>query len=221
MRSISGWQAVTLIGGAACLASLPSLVAGQTGLPGKPPIGASGVAVTAEIGMYFPVGALVLDSTVLMRGVGSLKVGARVTVPMNNRLALETGLGWSPGLIAQRDWKQTRDLQAGVVLASLRARLRLTTESEDGIELFVAPGFGLVHRYGAAWSGMTGTTDAALVLGGGLRFAQSRSRLSFSATIEDYLTRVQFTGPGGYRFSSRQHNEIVFALGANIALTGN
>src|SRR5688572_24726074 len=90
---------------------------------------------TGDLGMYLPLGSMVQDSMVRLRGVGTIKFGTRLTVPMRRGLAVEGSLAWSPSLTAQSDWKETKDLPGGVFLASVRARVRLYQDATGGTEV--------------------------------------------------------------------------------------
>jgi hypothetical protein len=119
-------------------------------------------------------------------------------------------------MVAQSDWKQTVDLDGGVWLASLRSGLRLTPDRSKDVEVFFSPGLGLVNRYGTAWTGLRGRTDLAFVIGGNARFHEPNSRWSFTANLEDYVTRTGFTDPDGNSYGGRLLNELVFAVGATF-----
>jgi hypothetical protein len=171
---------------------------------------------TGDLGMYLPLGSMVQDSMVRLRGVGTIKFGTRLTVPMRRGLAVEGSLAWSPSLTAQSDWKETKDLPGGVFLASVRARVRLYQDATGGTEVFFAPGFGMVHRYGEAFQDMTGKTDGALVLGTAVRYHVPGTRGAFLLSLEDFITRTGFTDSTGLRYGGRLHNELAFAVGAAI-----
>jgi hypothetical protein len=196
----------------------PAGVNGQQGrdLMTDRPAEKRNIVLTGDLGMYLPLGSLVQDSTVRLRGVGTIKFGTRLTVPVRSGFALESSLGWSPSLVAQSDWKETVDLEGGVWLASVRGRMRMYRDATGGTEVFFAPGVGLVHRYGRAWDQMTGKTDAALVLGTSVRYEIPGTRGAFLLSLEDFITRTGFTDQSGLRYGGRLHNEIVFAVGAAI-----
>lgn len=218
MRHSIPLRAVKLVSVGVGLLFLPSVVRAQQAddLRAKLEAGRPAIAVTADLGMYVPAGSLVLDSTVRMRGVPTIVLGARASLPLHDRLALQATLGWSPSLVAQSDWKQTVDLEGGIWLASLRSRVRLNRESRGAVETFLAPGFGLVHRYGSAWTGWSGGTDLAVVLGAGARFREPGSRWSFALTLDDYLSRTGFTDSAGTRYGGRLHNDVLFAVGVTV-----
>jgi hypothetical protein len=190
----------------------------QPGIDTPRKFGWRGLSVAAELGMYMPVGSMVLDSTVRLRGVGAILLDARITAPLHDRFALQASLGWTPTLVAQSDWKQTVDLGGGVWLASLRSALRVTPKRVREVEAFFTPGLGLVNRYGAAWSGLEGATDLALVLGSNVRFHEPDSRWAFTANIEDFITRTGFVDPSGQWYGGRLLNEFVLAFGATFDL---
>jgi hypothetical protein len=189
------------------------------------------VSVAPYLGTYVPVGLLVADSTVEMLQLMTLMVGTRVAVPVSPRLAVEVAAGWTPtpSWVAQSDWQQTVDIDGKVALASARGRYRFDpTPAEGDWRLSVVSGVGVVHRYGRAWEGIRGTTDATLLLGGGLDFGASTarntdkrtivSRVSYGLDFESLVSRAQFTNYIGQRTAARLHVDLIASLSLRLSL---
>ena len=82
----------------------------------------------------------------------------------------------------------------------------------------IASGLGLVHRYGDAWTGMRGTTDAAVVFGGGLKYVDSDSGISFTVDVESFLTHTGYTDIAGQSYGNRVQKDFLVSLGTSINL---
>jgi hypothetical protein len=65
---------------------------------------------------------------------------------------------------------------------------------------------------------MRGTTDAALVFGGGLRYVESDSGISFTVDVESFLTRTGYTDNAGRSYGGRLQKDFVISLGTSINL---
>jgi hypothetical protein len=188
------------------------------------------VSVTPFIGMYNPVGQLVADSTIEMLQLMTLMAGTRVFLPLTRHVGLEAAAGWTPApsLVAQSDWQRTEDVPGKVVTASLRGRYHFNpTPAVGDWRLSVVSGFGFVHRYGEAWEGITGTTDATLLVGGGLLFGASTtraakssliSRLSYGFDIEAHGSRAAFRNYMDQRSAARLHVDVITSFGLNLSL---
>jgi hypothetical protein len=202
---------------------LPALANAQQAGPdeiGRPPSHPSLFQVTPFLGMYVPVGSLVADSMVRLRPVGSLLVGGRLSLQAAPAFAVEASFGWSPNLVAQSDWRQTVDLEGGLWLASLRGRLRVNDGGRSDIIVLLSPGAGIVHRYGSAWRGMQGTTDAALVLGAGLRFHEPNSPFTFVFDLENFLSRTGYHDGFGAHYGGHVHHDFFWSLGVTLDVFG-
>lgn len=71
--------------------------------------------------------------------------------------------------------------------------MRVHNSVASGTAASIVSGFGAVHRYGDAWTGMSGTTDRALVLGAGLQHRDAATRIRFTIDVEDYVTHAGYT----------------------------
>jgi hypothetical protein len=161
----------------------------------------------------------------------TLVVGTRVAVRMSPRLAMELAAGWTPApsWVAESDWQRTVDIDGKVALVSARARYRFDpTPAEGEWRLSIVSGMGVVHRYGQAWEGIRGTTDATLLLGGGLDFGASTrkntdrptliSRLSYGLEFESLISRAQFTNYTGQRTAARLHVDLIASFTLSVSL---
>jgi hypothetical protein len=202
---------------AACLAAAAPAVARaqDTTEPVRSPVTHT-VFVTPFLGMYVPLGSLVADSMVRLRPVGAPVIGSRLTFQPWSMFGIEASLGWSPNLIAQSDFKRTIDIEGGLWLASLRTRANFASGPHDELVLVLSPGVGLLHRYGGAWNGMSGTTDAALLLAGGIRFHDKDLPITFVLDLEDFVTRTGFVDLAGVRYGGIVHHDFVWSLGVSL-----
>jgi hypothetical protein len=167
--------------------------------------------------MYIPVGSLVVHETVRLRPVAAVALGSRIAFPLSPRVALEGTVTWSPNLVAQSDYQETIDLEGGVLFSSARARAQLTRRSSQSeVIATLSSGVGIVHRYGDAWTGMRGMTDAALVFGGGLRYVEAGSGLSFTIDVDNYVTRTDYTDNAGQHYGGRVQHDVLVSFGISI-----
>ena len=140
-------------------------------------------------------------------------------LPVSQRFAVEGALTWSPNLVAQSDWQETIDLEGGVWFSSVRTRLRVGGASpQSDVTASFTSGVGVVHRYGDAWAGMRGTTDAALVFGGGLKYVDSDSGISFTVDVESFLTRTGYTDTAGRPYGGLIQKDFVISFGTSFNL---
>jgi hypothetical protein len=186
---------------------------------GRPSSHSPGLQVTPYLGMYVPFGSLVADSTLRLRPVGAAVLGTRIAFQRSDAFALEASFAWSPNLIAQSDWKRTTDLTGGLWLTSLRGRIPVTPNDND-LALSITSGLGLIHRYGGAWRGMKGTTDASAVLGSQVRYRMHGTPVTFVFDMESFITRTGYVDVAGTRYGGHLHNDLVWSIGATIDVLG-
>lgn len=195
------------------LLALPTIAGAQ--ITGRVPAR----SVTPHVGMYIPVGSLVASDALRLRPVASIALGSRVAIPLSPSWALEGGLTWSPNLVAQSDWRETIDLEGGVLFSSARARVRLNrVTSRSQVVASFSSGVGIVHRYGDAWASMSGMTDAALVFAAGLRYVEIGSRLSFTVDVENFITHTGYTDSMGEHLGGNLQNDVLVSFGVAIDL---
>jgi hypothetical protein len=132
-------------------------------------------------------------------------------------LGLEATMAWSPSMVAVRDWQQTVDREAGVLLGSLR--LRFAASPKPQYLIVVAPGIGFVDRSGPAWQRIEGTRNAAFVLGAGVEFAGS-SALSYGLEMQSYVSRGGYRDAIGTEFDSRLRNDLLLTFSLRYAALG-
>jgi hypothetical protein len=209
-----------ILAGSIAVMSLPITAAAQAARTQRRTLErARALQVTPYLGMVQSLGSLVADSMVRLRPVGAPVLGTRIALQPAAVWGLEASLGWSPNLIAQSDWKRTVDLTGGVWLASLRNRFQIDVGSDKhATVLSFSPGFGLVHRYGSAWKGMNGTTDAALVLAAGLRYREAELPIAFVVDLESFLTRTGYRDAAGTTYGGHVHSDMVLSLGVTFDL---
>ena len=201
--------------------TLASLIVAVLAVPGS----AQGqkIEITPHLGMHMPVGLLLEgrdetdNSFVRRRQLGAITVGARFTWQATNRFHLESNTTYSPSLVAVTDRNQTVDLRGRVFMGHLKGLYRLA-QIPSGWSFWGGTGLGVVSRHGAGWSGMSGTTDAAVVFAGKARLARLNSNKSFVLAIEDYVTRAAFENTNATA-SPRIHHDVVYSFGMSIPLT--
>lgn len=183
------------------------------------------VEITPHAGMYTPVGVLVKgvaasdNSFFRRKQLGAVMVGARMTMRAGHTFGLESSLAYSPSQVAVTDRERTVDIGSPVTLASIRPVVRVNGKIARGEWSFhLAPGVGLVHRSGSAWTGTSGTTDGAFVLAGGWRLGRANSAKAFRFDIEDYITRAAFRDATVHS-EPRIHHDIVWSFGLSIPVT--
>jgi hypothetical protein len=209
------WMTVALLA-AAALVPCRLAYAQRAGADTLPrPRAPTHVTVTPFAGMYNAVGKLRADSTVEFLQLMTLVVGARVARPFGSRFALEATGGWTPvpNYVTQSDYQETVDVPGRVAIVSLRGRYNLNPHPADGDLAFsLASGVGLVHRYGKAWEGTTGTTDGALALGLTSRMHSSNKHLSYGLDVDGFFTRASFIEYTGAITPTRLHLDLVTSL---------
>ena len=181
------------------------------------------VEVTPHFGMHMPVGLLLEgrdqtdNSFVRRRQLGAISIGARFTVLLHERFALESNTTYSPGLVAITDRDRTVDLGGRVLMGHVKGLFRVA-QTESRWSFWAGSGVGLVSRHGDGWDGTGGTTDAALVLAGKARLRRLNSNKAFTLAVEDYVTRAAFLNTNASA-SPRIHHDFVYSFGMSIPLT--
>ena len=181
------------------------------------------IEITPHLGMHMAVGLLLEgrdvtdNSFVRRRQLGAVTLGARFTLHATDRFHIESNTTYSPGLVAVTDREQTVDLRGRVFMGHVKGLYRFA-QIEDSWSFWVGTGMGVVSRHGDGWSGMRGTTDAALVLAGKARLARLDSNKSFVLAIEDYVTRAAFENTNATA-NPRIHHDVVYSFGMSIPLT--
>jgi hypothetical protein len=179
--------------------------------------------VTPHLGMHMPVGLLLEgrdqtdNSFVRRRQLGAISIGARFTVLLHERFAIESNTTYSPGLVAITDRDRTVDLGGRVFMGHVKGLFRIA-QTESRWSFWAGSGVGLVSRHGDGWDGTGGTTDAALVLAGKARLRRLNSNKAFILAVEDYVTRAAFLNTNASA-SPRIHHDFVYSFGMSIPLT--
>jgi hypothetical protein len=144
-------------------------------------------------------------------------VGARLTLLLHDRFAIEGNSTYSPGLVAITDRSRTVDLGGRVFMGHLKMLYRVA-QTQSRWSFWGGTGVGVVARHGEGWDGTTGTTDAALVLAGKARLRRLNSNKAFVLAVEDYVTRAAFRNPNASA-SPRIHHDMVYSFGVSIPLS--
>jgi hypothetical protein len=174
--------------------------------------------VAPVLGMYVAPDALISDSMVQYRQTPAAVLGLRVGAPILPGVLLQLGALWSPSVLTEADWLSTIEHAGGIMVASGRARVPLRRATEHTWGFYVAPGAALLRRYGTAWEGMTGRTDAALTLAAGTQLDVGGSSISWVLELEGLVTNARFTEYTGVRRGTGWHRELVVTAGAALPL---
>jgi hypothetical protein len=153
--------------------------------------------------------------------VGAGYFGGRLMVALHDRIAIEMHAGYSPTIVAVQDPEASIsvvDYKGAIVLSSIRLVGWLQPRPEQKHWAFhVTGGIGTLSRTGEAWKGIGGTSELALVAGGGLRLRVSDS-LAFRFVIEDYLSRAHPRGAQLQVGRPRLHHDTVWTVGMLIPI---
>lgn len=153
------------------------------------------------------------------RQLGALSTGARLALRANSMFGVESSFMFSPSQVAITDRLHTVDIAGPVALASVRGVFKVNGEIAKGRWSFhLAPGIGLVHRYGDAWAGSSSFTDMAYVVAAGWRLGRLHSSRAFRFDIEDYVTRFSFNHPETPT-NARLHHDVMWSFGLAIPVT--
>lgn len=185
------------------------------------------VEFTPVLGMYTPMGLLVegrdpVDNSLFRRRqLGALSTGARIGLRTSNMFGIESSFMISPSQVAITDRTRTTDIAGPVALASIRGVFKVNGELGQGAWSFhLAPGLGVVHRYGSAWQSSSSQTDRAYVLAAGWRLGRLHSDRAFRFDVEDYVTRFSFNNSDTQPTSARLHHDVMWSFGLAIPVKG-
>jgi len=176
-------------------------------------------------GMYMPVGKLVdrrdVDNNVIRvhRQVGAALIGARLGMPVHPLVSVEGTVGWTPSVSAVTDQSTTLDSEGGVLLSSVRARLRLSSLQKKAPNWFfyASPGVGLLHRYGSAIDETGGRTNLALTLGVAAELVPRKSRTCCRFEFEDFVSYPRPRDNATTK-AARLHHELLISVGFSFAI---
>jgi len=219
MKRASAWGACCILLAAICTSAVAQATVSEHEITVTPP---GRVEFTPVVAMYLPVGVLMngVDrddlSPARRKQLGAASVGARIGVRINQRFGFDSSILYAPGLVAVTDASSTRDVAGRVLMMGARAVIGTPRESGKWGFHF-APGFGVIHRHGTAWARTRGTTDAAVVIGGGVRLRLPEISGSFRFEIEDYVSRTGFHHPREISNSSF-HHDMLWSFGYVIPL---
>jgi hypothetical protein len=112
------------------------------------------------------------------------------------------------------------DQSANLVLASMRAVFRLSTEGPRKVGFHLGSGIGLVNRGGDAWADTPqGTAFAFVASAGGRAQLNPRRGISFRLELEDYISWARFRLEPGSQSRGRPYHDLIWSLGLNIPLS--
>jgi len=143
----------------------------------------------------------------------AIAVGARMTAWVNQRIAVEGSLWYSPSAVTGEFSssfngapleQSTNDVPAQIVAANARILVSLTRRA--GTWAYLVGGPALVDRFGDAYAGADGTARAGGVVGAGAHVRVARS-LAIRAELEQYL----------YSYRGSFQRDLVLSVGLSAA----
>jgi len=183
------------------------------------------VELVPTLGYYWPVGGWgpeIDDGSgfPLRRQLSAAILGARLSVGVSPRVAIEGTFGASPSQVAVSRTTGTTDYNGAVYMASARAVWKLGTLVDGPSfnpthwDMHLGGGIGLVHRSSGGWEDLSGLTTPALNLVASIRLGRT-----FHLTFEDFISWAQYgsdTDPN--QTEMRMHNDLVGSVGFSVPL---
>ncbi len=179
--------------------------------------GAAQVELSAFGGLYVPTATLgeaqrdPATRALTWQHATSSSFGGRLTVWLAERLGVEGTVAYSPSDLQRTDGAFFDELDGHILLATTRGLWRFARSSS--IDWHLLGGVGLVSRSGSAYDRFEGTTDAAAVLGIGLR-VRLGGHVTLRYDVEDYLYSAELA----FRESLGSHfqNDIVISQALSL-----
>lgn len=149
----------------------------------------------------------------------TVTIGGRVTAWLGSRGAIEMA-GWygSSSLVDQTQYTTEHDSFDGqdqIVLASLRAVVKVVTMPAMSGAMLLTAGPAVIHRFGDAWASWNDPTSGGGVVGISLNVQLAQS-LGFRASVEDYLYSLSVGGPQVIPSTFRQDVVLSFSIGPSV-----
>jgi hypothetical protein len=179
--------------------------------------------------MYIPHGRPQLEvsqadgrTRLRKHAVGGPVFGTRLAARLLPSVGVEGSFAYSPALIAVRSFSgAVEDQSANLVLASVRALLRLEQDGPRKIGLQLGSGVGMVRRGGDAWADTPAPVRVAFVMSAAARAQlDPRSGMEFRMELEDYVSSARFDLRGGGQSSGRAYHDVIWSLGVSIPIAG-
>jgi len=180
------------------------------------------VSFSPTIGAYLPTSNLVdvvvgSDSLANLKQDVGLALGANLGVGLGSRVALVFAGSYVPSQLSGTVTGTGTFTQSDANLFFGNANLTFfVVKPTSPVWLALSGGGSVVSRSGAAYTGVSGTTDYGGLVGATLGFHLG-SLLSFNVSATDYIYGAQFE-KDGYTTTSTNQNDILLGLGLGIPL---
>jgi hypothetical protein len=185
---------------------------------------AAQVSFSPTIGAYLPTSNLVdvvvgTDSLAELKQDVGLALGANLGVGLGSRFAIQVAGSYVPSQLSGTVTGAGTFTQSDANLFFGNANVTFfVVKPSSPVWLAINGGGSMVSRSGAAYDGVSGTTDYGGLVGATLGFHLG-SLLSFNVSATDYIYGAQFE-KDGYTTSETTQNDILLGLGLGIPLGG-
>jgi len=180
------------------------------------------VSFSPTIGAYLPTSNLVdvvvgTDSLAELKQDVGLALGANLGVGLGSRVALQVGGSYVPSQLSGTVTGAGTFTQSDANLFFGNANITFfVIRPTSPVWLSLSGGGSVVNRSGAAYSGVSGTTDYGGLVGATLGFHLGKV-LSFNISATDYIYGAQFA-KDGYTTSETNQNDILLGFGLGVPL---
>lgn len=182
------------------------------------------VSFTPTIGVYLPTSNLAdvvlgTDSLAELKQDVGLAIGASLGVGLGSRVLLQFAGSYVPSELSGTVTGAGDFTQSDANLFFGNANLTFyVVRPTSPVWLSLSAGGGMVSRSGAAYEGVSGTTDYGGLVGATVGFRLG-SLLSFNISATDYIYGAQFE-KDGYTTAETSQNDILLGLGLGVPLGG-
>ncbi len=182
------------------------------------------VSFSPTIGAYLPTSNLVdvivgTDSLAELKQDVGLALGANLGIGLGSRFAIQVAGSYVPSQLSGTVTGAGSFTQSDANLFFGNANITFfVVKPTSPVWLALNTGGSMVSRSGAAYDGVTGTTDYGGLVGATLGFHLG-SLLSFNVSATDYIYGAQFE-KDGYTTKETTQNDILLGLGLGIPLGG-
>ena len=182
------------------------------------------VSFSPTVGVYLPTSnladvALGTDSLANLQQDVGLALGASLGVGLGSRVGIQAAGSYVPSELSGTVTGAGSFTQADANL--FFGNLNLTfyvVKPTSPVWLSLSAGGSMVSRSGAAYEGVTGTTDYGGLVGATVGFRLG-SVLSFNVSATDYIYGAQFE-KDGYTTTETDQNDILLGFGLGVPLGG-
>jgi len=181
------------------------------------------VHFTPTVGAYLPTSNLVdvvlgTDSIADLKQDVGVALGANLGVGLGSRVGLQIGGSYVPSQLSGTVTGAGTFTQSDANLFFGNASLTFyVVRPSSPVWLSLTGGGSVVNRSGAAYDGVTGTTDYGGVFGATVGF--NLGLLNFNLSATDYAYAAQFV-KDGFSTASMNQNDILLGFGLGVPLGG-